>query len=147
MIVFRLFSKHQVKTVHFVDFKPQTEPATTEKPTKKPKKTKRDADTPSLSHFDSLHSDSFFVSAPEDVCEELKDGQWPDPSDCKSYFLCRGVGTQWGEQKREVCYTGSFLISFNIGFVICFFTTKYFSFQALILIPMKKHVNGSEWTK
>ena len=44
--------------------------------------------------------------APEDVCEELKDGQWPDPSDCKSYFLCRGVGSQWGEQKREVCYAG-----------------------------------------
>lgn len=44
--------------------------------------------------------------APEDVCEELKDGQWPDPSDCKSYFLCRGVGSQWGEQKREVCYIG-----------------------------------------
>jgi hypothetical protein len=48
----------------------------------------------------------FCFLAPEDVCEELKDGQWPDPSDCKSYFLCRGVGTQWGEQKREVCYTG-----------------------------------------
>jgi hypothetical protein len=44
--------------------------------------------------------------APEDVCEELKDGQWPDPSDCKSYFLCRGVGSQWGEQKREACYAG-----------------------------------------
>lgn len=51
-----------------------------------------------------------FLSAPEDVCEELKDGQWPDPSDCKSYFLCRGVGTQWGEQKREVCYTGKWTI-------------------------------------
>ncbi len=48
-----------------------------------------------------------FFLAPEDVCEELKDGQWPDPSDCKSYFLCRGVGSQWGEQKREVCYTGT----------------------------------------
>lgn len=56
------------------------------------KKSKRDADSPT----------------PEDVCEELKDGQWPDPSDCKSYFLCRGVGTQWGEQKREVCYTGAY---------------------------------------
>jgi hypothetical protein len=40
------------------------------------------------------------------VCEELKDGQWPDPTDCKSYFLCRGVGSQWGEQKREMCYAG-----------------------------------------
>jgi len=36
----------------------------------------------------------------------LKDGQWPDPSDCKTYFLCRGVGSPWGEQKREVCYAG-----------------------------------------
>ncbi len=53
----------------------------------------------------------FFFLAPEDVCEELKDGQWPDPSDCKSYFLCRGVGSQWGEQKREVCYTGNKKIS------------------------------------
>ena len=44
--------------------------------------------------------------APEDICEELKDGQWPDPSDCRSYFLCRGVGSQWGEQKREMCYAG-----------------------------------------
>ncbi|UJR31003.1 hypothetical protein I4U23_018514 [Adineta vaga] len=68
----------------------QSQPQTTEKPTKKPKKSKRDAEGPT----------------PEDVCEELKDGQWPDPSDCKSYFLCRGVGSQWGEQKREVCYAG-----------------------------------------
>ncbi|CAF1489957.1 unnamed protein product, partial [Adineta steineri] len=75
-----------------IDFKPQTQSQTTEKTTKKPKKSKRDADTPT----------------PEDVCEELKDGQWPDPSDCKSYFLCRGVGSQWGEQKREVCYTGAY---------------------------------------
>ena len=51
--------------------------------------------------------DARLCLAPEDVCEELKDGQWPDPSDCKSYFLCRGVGSQWGEQKREVCYTGN----------------------------------------
>ncbi|CAF3719429.1 unnamed protein product [Adineta steineri] len=79
-------------TKEYKDFKPQTQPQTTEKTTKKPKKSKRDADTPT----------------PEDVCEELKDGQWPDPSDCKSYFLCRGVGSQWGEQKREVCYTGAY---------------------------------------
>lgn len=52
-------------------------------------------------------SNLFFETAPEDVCEELKDGQWPDPSDCRSYFLCRGVGSQWGEQKREVCYAGN----------------------------------------
>jgi len=57
------------------------------------------------------NSDVFIFLAPEDVCEELKDGQWPDPSDCKSYFLCRGVGSQWGEQKREVCYTGKNKIS------------------------------------
>ncbi len=62
--------------------------------------------------------------APEDVCEELKDGQWPDPSDCKSYFLCRGVGSQWGEQKREVCYTGTYKISkfnFDISFSLVVF--------------------------
>jgi hypothetical protein len=57
------------------------------------------------------NSNVFLFLAPEDVCEELKDGQWPDPSDCKSYFLCRGVGSQWGEQKREVCYTGKNKIS------------------------------------
>ncbi|CAF4455404.1 unnamed protein product [Rotaria socialis] len=69
---------------------PTTTP--TEKTTKKAKLSKRDAEGPT----------------PEDVCEELKDGQWPDPSDCKSYFLCRGVGSQWGEQKREMCYAGSY---------------------------------------
>ncbi|CAF3372084.1 unnamed protein product [Rotaria sp. Silwood1] len=79
-------------TKEYKNFKPETQPQTTEKTTKKPKKSKRDADTPS----------------PQDVCEELKDGQWPDPSDCKSYYLCRGVGSQWGEQKREVCYTGAY---------------------------------------
>lgn len=47
------------------------------------------------------------------MCEELKDGQWPDPSDCKSYFLCRGVGSQWGEQKREMCYAGKISIEIN----------------------------------
>ncbi|CAF1410276.1 unnamed protein product [Adineta steineri] len=81
-------------TKEYKDFKPnsQSQPQTTEKPTKKPKKSKRDAEGPT----------------PEDVCEELKDGQWPDPTDCKSYFLCRGVGSQWGEQKREICYAGSY---------------------------------------
>ncbi|CAF1651296.1 unnamed protein product, partial [Adineta ricciae] len=81
-------------TKEYKDFKPnsQSQPQTTAKPTKKPKKSKRDAEGPT----------------PEDVCEELKDGQWPDPSDCKSYFLCRGVGSQWGEQKREMCYAGSY---------------------------------------
>ena len=52
--------------------------------------------------------------APEDVCEELKDGQWPDPSDCRSYFLCRGVGSQWGEQKRDRCYAGKIITFSNI---------------------------------
>jgi len=51
----------------------------------------------------------FYFLAPEDVCEELKDGQWPDPTDCKSYFLCRGVGSPWGEQKREICYAGKLI--------------------------------------
>jgi hypothetical protein len=54
-----------------------------------------------------------YFLAPEDVCEELKDGQWPDPTDCKSYFLCRGVGSQWGEQKREACYAGKIKINFS----------------------------------
>ncbi|CAF3162533.1 unnamed protein product [Rotaria socialis] len=79
-------------TKEYKNFKPEIQPQTTEKTTKKPKKSKRDADAPS----------------PQDVCEELKDGQWPDPTDCKSYYLCRGVGSQWGEQKREVCYTGAY---------------------------------------
>jgi hypothetical protein len=61
----------------------------------------------------------FSFLAPEDVCEELKDGQWPDPSDCKSYFLCRGVGSQWGEQKREVCYTGKKSILFQSYISLC----------------------------
>ncbi|CAF0942106.1 unnamed protein product [Rotaria sp. Silwood1] len=82
-------------TNEYKNFKPNSQyqqPQTTEKPTKKPKITKRDVEGPT----------------PEDVCEELKDGQWPDPTDCKSYFLCRGVGSQWGEQKREMCYAGSY---------------------------------------
>ena len=96
----------QIKFI-WIDFKPQTQPQTTEKTTKKPKKSKRDVDSPSKILSKTKILKIFFVYlAPEDVCEELKDGQWPDPSDCKSYFLCRGVGSQWGEQKREVCYTG-----------------------------------------
>ena len=85
---------------------PPSQPQTTEKTTKKPKKSKRDAEGPSNypTVVENCHTAVFL--APEDVCEELKDGQWPDPSDCKSYFLCRGVGSQWGEQKREVCYAG-----------------------------------------
>ncbi|CAF3103620.1 unnamed protein product [Rotaria sp. Silwood2] len=82
-------------TNEYKNFKPNSQyqqPQTTEKTTKKPKISKRDAEGPT----------------PEDVCEELKDGQWPDPTDCKSYFLCRGVGSQWGEQKREMCYAGSY---------------------------------------
>ncbi|CAF3599194.1 unnamed protein product [Rotaria sp. Silwood1] len=82
-------------TNEYKNFKPNSQyqqPQTTEKPTKKPKISKRDVEGPT----------------PEDVCEELKDGQWPDPTDCKSYFLCRGVGSQWGEQKREMCYAGSY---------------------------------------
>jgi hypothetical protein len=35
--------------IYFIDFKPQVQPQTTEKTTKKPKKSKRDADTPSKS--------------------------------------------------------------------------------------------------
>ncbi|CAF3644436.1 unnamed protein product [Rotaria sordida] len=82
-------------TNEYKNFKPNSQyqqPQTTEKTTKKPKISKRDAEGPT----------------PEDVCEELKDGQWPDPTDCKSYFLCRGVGSQWGEQKREMCYAGKY---------------------------------------
>ena len=97
--------------VRLIDFKPQQpQPQTTEKTTKKPKKSKRDADAPSrflINRKRIIITLVISFLAPEDVCEELKDGQWPDPSDCKSYFLCRGVGSQWGEQKREVCYTGT----------------------------------------
>lgn len=61
--------------------------------------------------------DALTFLAAQDVCEELKDGQWPDPSDCKAYYLCRGVGTPWGEQKREVCYTGKKKNSYVINLI------------------------------
>ncbi|CAF1127559.1 unnamed protein product, partial [Didymodactylos carnosus] len=68
---------------------------TTEKAkSKKPSKTKRDATSEAPSA--------------EDVCEEHNEGSWPDPSDCTKYYLCRGVGTPWGEQKRESCYAGAY---------------------------------------
>jgi hypothetical protein len=86
-----------------------------------------------------IHSNVFLFQAPEDVCEELKDGQWPDPSDCKSYFLCRGVGSQWGEQKREVCYTGRKKISSIHRHI--------FLLQVLTLIQMRKPVNGWAWIR
>ncbi len=42
-------SMNKEMNIYFIDFKPQIQPQTTEKTTKKPKKSKRDADTPSKS--------------------------------------------------------------------------------------------------
>jgi len=42
-------SMNKEMNIYFIDFKPQVQPQTTEKTTKKPKKSKRDADTPSKS--------------------------------------------------------------------------------------------------
>ncbi|KAI3382766.1 hypothetical protein SNEBB_009468 [Seison nebaliae] len=42
------------------------------------------------------------------VCEEKGEGSWPDDKDCKGYYLCRSVGTDWAEMKHDQCYLGSY---------------------------------------
>jgi len=50
------------------------------------------------------------------------------------------VGSQWGEQKREVCYTGMNNSSIHIK-------SSNISLQVLISIQMRKPVNGSAWIR
>jgi hypothetical protein len=43
-----------------------------------------------------------------EVCKEKGDGVWADPTDCRKYFVCRSMTTDWAEKKHEMCYVGSY---------------------------------------
>jgi hypothetical protein len=45
---------------------------------------------------------------PQDVCSDKGDGVWMDDEDCTVYYLCRHLGTSWAEEKKELCYSGSY---------------------------------------
>ncbi len=44
----------------------------------------------------------------QEVCSESGEGVWIDKNDCTAYYLCRHLGTTWAEEKKELCYPGSY---------------------------------------
>lgn len=48
------------------------------------------------------------VRTPHEVCQLKGNGKWPDPTDCKKYYLCRNYNTAWAEIAHETCWQGSY---------------------------------------